>query len=316
MNAEPVTPPSSSRRDRRTFLVITAVIVAVLGGVAVNNYATNQQTLDNLAAARSDVAELEEDKEALSSALDGVTTERDELVGLLDDATGQLDDTTTQLADAHADNAALVEERDDALAAQEAAVAQTVTLREQYDPQIAAERQAAYDAGVAADCASSIDAGAVRLPSWDDDFASLDGLDRQNYETAVDACATPVIAQGVRGRCQDPVDVEQVVRDPDAFTGDCVELVVDIVQFDQATGPCGFRAYFDTTAHRWAHDYKGDNGIFAAADPCPFLTAVGVDDVVRIWAEIRGELSYSTTLGGTSHAVSFHVVDAELITDN
>ncbi|WP_108667123.1 hypothetical protein [Euzebya rosea] len=50
--------------------------------------------------------------------------------------------------------------------------------------------------------------------------------------------------------------------------------------------------------------------------PCPFLTAVGVDDVVRVWAEIRGELSYSTTLGGTSHAVSFHVVDAELITDN
>ena len=130
MNAEPVTPPSSSRRDRRTFLVITVVIVAVLGGVAVNNYATNQQTLDSLAAARSDVAELEQDKETLSSALDGVTTERDELVALLDDATGQLDDTTTQLADAHAENAALVEERDDALAAQEAAVAQTVALRE------------------------------------------------------------------------------------------------------------------------------------------------------------------------------------------
>ena len=32
--------------------------------------------------------------------------------------------------------------------------------------------------------------------------------------------------------------------------------------------------------------------------------AVGVDDVVRIWAEIRGELSYSTTLGGTSQTFS------------
>ncbi|WP_108667124.1 hypothetical protein [Euzebya rosea] len=267
MHTEPVTQPAPSRKDRRTFLVITVVIAALLGGVAVNNYATNQQTLDNLAAARSDVAALEEDKNALSSALDGVTTERDELVALLDDATSQLDDTTTQLLDAHADNEALVEERDDALAAEQAAKAETVALREQYDPQIAAERQAAHDAGVAADCASSIDAGAILLRSWDDDFASLDGVDRQTYEAAVDACATPVIAQGVRGRCQDPVDVEQVVRDPDAFTGDCVELVVDIVQFDQATGPCGFRAYFDTTAHRWSHQYKGDNGIFAAADP-------------------------------------------------
>lgn len=297
------------RNDRRAFVLITLVIVALLGGLAVNNYATNQRTLDNLADARATVTALEHDKAELTTTLTGVTTERDRLVD-------QLDETTAALLEAVDTAESLASERDDALREAETAQAQTVALREQYDPAIKAERQAAHDAGIAADCDASVTAGAVRTPSWDDDFETLDGVTRATYETAVDACAAPVIAQGVRGRCTDPVDVEQVVRDPDAFTGDCVELVVDVVQFDQATGPCGFRAYFDTTAHRWSHDYKGDNGIFVAADPCPFLTPVGVDDVVRVWAEIRGELSYSTTMGGTSHAVSFHVVDAELITDN
>ncbi|MDZ7731796.1 MAG: hypothetical protein U5R31_00610 [Acidimicrobiia bacterium] len=58
-------------------------------------------------------------------------------------------------------------------------------------------------------------------------------------------------------------------RDPDQFLGQCFTLVFSITQFDQGTGPCSFRAYFDTTPREYNFDYLGENALVEFGDPLP-----------------------------------------------
>ena len=89
-----------------------------------------------------------------------------------------------------------------------------------------------------------------------------------------------------------------------------------VSQIDQATGLCGFRAWWDEGQHTYNFDYEGENAIVTMTEPCPALDAVGVDDVVRLRAVILGGVDYETTLGGTAHGVQFWACSAELVADN
>jgi hypothetical protein len=105
--------------------------------------------------------------------------------------------------------------------------------------------------------------------------------------------------------CDHMAEVELLNRDPESFAGQCVQVVARIIQFDQGTGPCAFRAAFDIEPLEYSYEYRGENAIFTFATPCPQLAKVGVDDVVGLKVVVRGGITYDTTIGGSATAVDF-----------
>ncbi len=149
-------------------------------------------------------------------------------------------------------------------------------------------------------------------PSWGDVL----GMEPDTFAADIEGCAAPELAKSFHERCSGTPDVEWIQKDPDQHVGECYVFVVDVTQFDQATGPCGFRGHWDTGVKDYSFKYRGENAILEADEPCDFLTPVGPDDVVRVWAEVTGGINYSTTIGGTAHGVGFDVGDAQLLVDN
>ncbi len=113
-----------------------------------------------------------------------------------------------------------------------------------------------------------------------------------------------------------PVNVDAIVKDPDAFNGQVFIMVTEITQYDAATGACSFRGYWDTREHEYTFEYAGDNAIFSSGDGasnCPVLAGVDQNDVVRVWVRSEGSYSYDTQIGGNTTAPKFKVLKAEII---
>jgi hypothetical protein len=113
-----------------------------------------------------------------------------------------------------------------------------------------------------------------------------------------------------------PIDVDAVLRNPDAVKGQVFKFVTNIIQFDAATGPCSFRGYWDNTDHEYSFDYQGDNAYFVSGDAaanCPVLAGIDQNDIVRVWAKGLGATTYSTTIGGATTVPKFDVLRAEII---
>jgi hypothetical protein len=146
-------------------------------------------------------------------------------------------------------------------------------------------------------------------PSW-----SRTGTSSAELQFMVAACVQQAIDAQLAGA--GPIDVDGVTKNPDAYTGQVFVIVVEISQFDAATGPCSFRAYWDNADHQYTFDYAGDNAYFSSGDgdsSCPILDGIDQEDVVRVWVRSTGSLSYETTLGGSTTVPSFEVLKAELI---
>lgn len=184
--------------------------------------------------------------------------------------------------------------------------------------------RAAYDAQVAASCET------VAQASLAESDAALAQQERAHYDDEwtphapesrflqdVDYCGHQRREQRRAAECGKRPEVELLARDPDQFAGQCFTVVMDIVQFDQGTGKCSFRARFDTVAHEWNFEYKGDNSVISYPEPCPQLDPLGADDVIRTRAVVVGGLTYDTTIGGSATAVQFVPVgDPEILADN
>jgi len=113
-----------------------------------------------------------------------------------------------------------------------------------------------------------------------------------------------------------PPDIDAIIKDPDAVEGQVFLIVVEILQYDAATGPCAFRGYWDTRQREYNFEYEGDNALFSAGDAvseCPALGGIDQEDVVRVWARSTGSFAYDTQIGGNTTAPSFHILKAELI---
>lgn len=102
--------------------------------------------------------------------------------------------------------------------------------------------------------------------------------------------------------------MELLNRDPDQFYAQCFTVVVAIVQYDQGTGACAFRARFDTQPHEYSFQYRGENALVSFREPCPDLNPVGNEDVLRIRAVVLGGIDYRTTIGGNTSAVGFEAL--------
>jgi hypothetical protein len=98
----------------------------------------------------------------------------------------------------------------------------------------------------------------------------------------------------------------KVLRDPDAYKGKKYLLYAEVTQFDSATGVDAFRA---DVAHADIRDYGywigGDNAIVNAgvAD----LSDVVQGDVVKMYVEVVGSMSYDTQIGGSTTVPQFEV---------
>jgi hypothetical protein len=114
--------------------------------------------------------------------------------------------------------------------------------------------------------------------------------------TTVDACATPQVP-----------NVGLIQRDPDAHAGQCFTVFSQVSQFDQATGLCSFRGYWDDTQQTYNFEFEGENAFVSMDEPCPALDTVGVGDTVQFVGLITGGIEYDTQIGGTSIAVGFYV---------
>lgn len=180
---------------------------------------------------------------------------------------------------------------------------------------LAAERQA----GAEAACAEAVNAplgaeatgfGSYADRAWDPDWSAVGP--RADFDRQVVDCAAPQRAVRYETECGTP-NVGLVQRDPDSHAGECVTMHALVSQFDQATGLCGFRAWWDDDQHTYNFDYEGENAIVTTTEPCPALDAVGVDDVVRLRAVILGGVDYETTTGGTAHGVQFWAYSAEVV---
>ena len=192
----------------------------------------------------------------------------------------------------------------------EESAAETTTTTLDLDA-IAAERQAGAQAACDAIAAGSL----VVHPAVENHVAEVWRVEwaevgtRREFVAQVTECATPRVAQRVEAECADSPDVQLLARDPNGLIGECYTLVVQVLQFDAATGPCAFRGAYDVTAHEYGFEYIGDNGVFSAHEPCPFLDGIYTDSVASMRVLVEGATTYETQVGGSTTAPSFFVVD-------
>jgi hypothetical protein len=155
--------------------------------------------------------------------------------------------------------------------------------------------------------------GSLHFYSHDWDEVS----DRAAFGEAVKACAAPARDDRLNNECGRDAPVELMNRDPDQFRDQCFTLVFLIVQFDQGTGPCAFRAYFDNVQREYNFEYLGENALVTFDEPCPQLDPIGNDDVVRVRVISLGGIDYDTTIGGSTSAAAFRAAGgAELLQNN
>jgi hypothetical protein len=110
------------------------------------------------------------------------------------------------------------------------------------------------------------------------------------------------------------VDVDAVVKNPDAGKGTVYRLVALVTQMDAATGPCNFRGYWDNTVRAYNFEYEGDNALFTAepdvstSSTCPIFDGIDQDDTMTLTVRLQGSYSYDTQIGGNTTVPHFQVL--------
>ena len=264
----------------------------------------------------------------IAELTDELTAERDELasqVADLEDESagleGRVEELESELADARSEAAAARE--DEEAAAERAVQAETVAdeLRLRYDPEIRAGLQTAYEEEMARACTDAEARWEVPVASivrWDPDWSPL--TTEADLIAAVEECAaderskTGAEREAERLASCERIDVDAVEKDPDAFTGVCVHMYVEIVQFDANTGRCSFRGEMSAVRSTSWLDYSG-NAIFVTENDsvCPELDGIDNNDLVEVWAYGGGSLTYDTTIGGSATAVLWDIEKIELV---
>lgn len=208
---------------------------------------------------------------------------------------------------------AMVGGRDDESASSSVSTASTTTTQPSTTTTLSVETlRAQLDAEVQRACAAGAASGTGKgtyAGRW-----APTGVDSAAFDAMIADCIALAIQAQVESA--GTVDVDAVIKNPDAVKGQVFVLVSEISQFDGATGPCAFRGYWDNTVRDYNFEYAGDNAVFSAGDgdtECPVLDGIDQDDVVRVWVKSLGTLSYDTQIGGSTTVPAFQVLKAELI---
>lgn len=261
-----------------------------------------------------------------------MTAERDQLAAQVEsleqqavdseaEAEAEVESLRTELEAAQSEVAAARETEADAEDRAAAAEAQAEELRLRYDPEVRAELGAAYEAEVARACADAEERWQTPVSSiirWDPDWSPVST--QADLIAAVEECAAEERSKTAEEReaerlasCE-RVDVDSVEKDPDAFTGVCVHMYVEIIQFDANTGRCSFRGEMSAVRSTSWLDYDGNAIFLTESDSvCPELDGIDNNDYVEVWAYGAGSLTYDTTIGGSATAVLWDIEKIELI---
>lgn len=266
-----------------------------------------------LAGCASDVTTSEE-YVAVASARDAAASERDRLASELAAREQEADQLAATVDDQRAEIAALTDERD-------AARDEVEQLRLAYDDEIRAELLAAFDAEAARACdeaKADIDAPVAGLVDYRSEWEPV-GTRAELVEVVTDCAAderakTAAQREAERLAACAPVDVDAVVKDPDAFRGTCVVLYAAIWQYDSRTGPCNFLAAMSDRSHGYRYQY-GEDAAFVASEgsSCPSLEGIDADDHVKVWATGMGPYRYDTAMGGTNEIPLWSIEKVELV---
>jgi hypothetical protein len=93
-------------------------------------------------------------------------------------------------------------------------------------------------------------------------------------------------------------DYALLVKDPDAHIGEKYVVYGYVTQLDSATGTDTFRANTGSSTQSDWYNYD-QNTVATAADPGDFANVVN-DDLVTLYVEVVGALSYDTQIGGNT----------------
>ena len=260
------------------------------------------------------IADLIAERDDLAARVQTLENETEALDGQLVELESELEDAQSEVAAAR-----LAEEAAAERAA--AAEAENEELRLRYDPEIRTELQAEYDAEVIRACADAEDRWETQISSivqWDPDWSPV--ASEADLIAAVEECSaderskTASEREAERLASCERVDVDAVEKDPDAFTGVCVHMYVEIVQFDANTGKCSFRGEMSAVRSTSWLDYDGNAFFLTESDSvCPELDGVDNNDYVEVWAYGAGSLTYDTTIGGSATAVLWDIEKIELV---
>ncbi len=270
---------------------------------------------------------------------------RSDLEGAKSELEGALGDLEVDLSDAEEKLAGALEERDtardegDALQAaldtttesltaaegeRDAALADAAAVRTQYDPEIRAAAQGAWDAEFVRACgeASSVEqleASVDGIVQFDNATMGLIGTENDLVD-AVGACAEPARSASVEEREAArlasfiPPNVDQIVKDPASVDGIGFVLYANITQFDAATGKCTFHANFlaEHSSRSYNYDERAEFNAKNSSD-CPELDGVDGDDFVKVWVTGGGVRTYSTSIGGQNTIPTFTIEKVEVV---
>lgn len=103
----------------------------------------------------------------------------------------------------------------------------------------------------------------------------------------------------------DERSLAEIVRDPNAHKNRKIVIYGNVVQADAGTGTSRFRANIASWQGWNWYDFD-ENAIINATDRA-LVSRVIKDDLVEMFVEVKGALSYSTTLGGETTAPEFTV---------
>ncbi|QBI18881.1 hypothetical protein ER308_04525 [Egibacter rhizosphaerae] len=303
--------------------------IGLLAAVAVTGFAL-------ALAASSRAADQEEDaQQELANLEEQSQEELEELEEHASGLTQDLEAAEAELEAAEAEREAIEDERDGlasdlSSAESEAAELETEAdrLREEYDPEIRAEREQEVEDEVARACAEAeddIDSEIGTLVEYDSNWDHV--TDQESLVAEVAACAEDVRTQTEAEREEarlaecSTIDRGQVERNPEEYEGECLHMFARIVQFDSATGPCAFHARVSAEHSsgigdydvRSAFGYEDSPMLSALTEDCPDLDGITNNDIVEVWATGRGSYSYDTTIGGGTTVPAFKIDTIELI---
>lgn len=106
-------------------------------------------------------------------------------------------------------------------------------------------------------------------------------------------------------------DFQLLIKDPDAAAGQKHVIYGEVTQLDAATGNRSMR--IDAMATPPAGTYvSGDNAVVSVDDPT-ILQFIVSGDRIKIFAAVKGALSYDTQIGGRTTVPEFTAVIVEVL---
>ncbi|MDI6627347.1 hypothetical protein [Rhodococcus cercidiphylli] len=140
-----------------------------------------------------------------------------------------------------------------------------------------------------------------------------DGTDsaRDRSTTAATVAADPEARNPASYSELSDRDFQLLIKDPDAAAGQKHVIYGEVTQLDAATGDRGMRidAMATPPTERFA---IGDNVVVSVDDP-ELLRPIVSGDRVKLFATVKGALSYDTQIGGSTTVPEFTAAIIEIL---